>query len=403
MRSILNRYVFVPAALALLAGTLACKDNARPAAASGRGGPEAEAKSVRLVPATAQLFGKTVEATGTLAADDEASLSFKVPGRVVAISVDLGTLVRKGDAIGRLDTSDYELKVSQAQASLQQARARLGLNPAGEDTRVDLQATGTVRQAKAVLDESRANRERMVRLAETGVIARAELDRYESEYRVAEARYQDAIEEVRNRQAVLLQRASELAITRQQLADTVLRAPFDGAISERVAASGEYVAAGAPVAKLVRISPLRMRAEVPEREAAGLTTGSSVEVMVEGAGSATGRVARISPVITERSRVLTVEIEVDNSRGALRPGGFARAKIGTEVSAPAVVVPESAVVAYAGAEKVFLVSEGKAVEKLVTTGRHEGGRVELLSGLEANEMVVEVPGNLAAGQPVTVQ
>lgn len=398
----LSKHLLVLAIVCGAAVSLSCSKT--PPGASANAAPSAaEPKPVQLVPARQALFGKTVEATGTLAADDEASLAFKVPGRVVAVTVDLGTLVRKGDVVARLDTADHELRVRQAEAALQQARARLGLDPAGESTRVEIEATGTVRQAKAVLDEAAANRNRAVKLVESGVMSRAELDRAESAYRVAEARYQDAIEEVRNRQAVLMQRASELQIARQQLADTVLRAPFDGAISERIAASGEYLAAGAPVATLVRITPLRMQAQVPEREASGLVTGRAVEVTVEGAGSATGRIARISPVIAERTRVLTVEIEVDNARGALRPGGFARAKIATEVASPSVVVPESAVVAFAGAEKVFVVVDGKASEKLVTTGRREAGSIEIVSGIAADDMVVSSPAGLMHGQPVAVQ
>ena len=359
---------------------------------------------VQQVPATAELLGKTVIANGTLAADEQAAVGFKVPGRIVSISVDLGSSVRRGDPIARLDPTDYELRVQQAQAALQQIRVRLGLDPTGATARVDPEQTGVVRQARALLDEARANRERGLKLAASGVIARAELDAYESAYRVAEARYQDALEEVRNRQAQLLERQSELGLARQQLADTVLRASMDGAVSERTAAVGEFVAAGAAVVTLVRLHPLRMRAEIPEREAAGVANGQGVRVVVEGqAVEARGRVARVSPMLNEQSRVLVVEIEVNNERGELRPGGFARAEIGTAVGESAMLVPARAVVTFAGIEKVFLVREGKAVERVVTTGRREGDAIEITSGLESTDMVVADPGNLTAGQPVAVQ
>ena len=79
-----------------------------------------------------------------------------------------------------------------------------------------------VRQARAVLEESKANLERTKQLVNQGIQSQAELDRAESAYKVADSRYQDAVEEVRNRQAVLLQRRSELAIARQQLVETSL-------------------------------------------------------------------------------------------------------------------------------------------------------------------------------------
>jgi RND family efflux transporter MFP subunit len=236
------------------------------------------------------------------------------------------------------------------------------------------------------------------------VISQAEVDSYESAYRVADARYQDAVEEVRNRQAVLQQRKSELDIARQQLADTILRAPFDGAVSQRVAGTGEFVAAGAEVAKLVRLNPLRLRTEVPEREATSLRPGLAVRVSGEGApDEAPGRVARVSPVVDARSRIVVVEVEVDNVRGSLKPGGFARAEIVTDAGTTALTVPASAVVAFAGIEKVFLVKDGKAVEKLVTTGRRQGDRVEILTGLDGSEQIVAEPGNLVVGQTVAVR
>ena len=104
-------------------------------------------------------------------------------------------------------------------------------------------------------------------LWDRGLIARAEVEAAVSKLAVAEGRYQDAIEEIRNRQALLVQRRSELEIARQQLADTVIVSPMDGAVSERQASVGQYLAAGAPVVTLVRIDPLRLRLAVPEREA----------------------------------------------------------------------------------------------------------------------------------------
>src|SRR5205085_7257000 len=102
-------------------------------------------------------FGETVTANGTLAAYDQTTVSVKVPGRVRAISVDLGSVVSQGQVISQLDSTDYSLRVQQAEASLAQARARLGLAPSGNDDNVDPEKTATVRQARAVLDEARYN------------------------------------------------------------------------------------------------------------------------------------------------------------------------------------------------------------------------------------------------------
>lgn len=379
-----------------------CRSEATSSAAGAAA--SADPRPVRLVAAESRQLAETVVGNGTLAADEESALAFKVPGRLASIRIDLGSVVKEGDEIGRLDATDYELKVQQAQAALQQARVRLGLDPLGTSDRVDAEATGTVRQARAVLDEAAANRARSQKLAASGVISKAELDATESAYRVADARYQDALDEVRNRQGVLLQRRSELEIARQQLADTALRAPFGGAVSERIATQGEYLAAGAKVATLVRLHPLRLRAEIPEREAEGVRVGQPVVVHAEGqTENSEGRVVRVSPVVNQQNRVLMFEIEVNNESGRLRPGGFARAEIATAETATAVIVPASSIVTFAGIQKVLTTADGKVVERNVTTGRTEHDEVEIVSGLAAGDLVIVDPGNLTAGQPVVAR
>jgi len=131
-----------------------------------------------------------------------------------------------------------------AEAALHQARVRLGLMPDGTDDRVDVGKTSVVRQAKAQLDDAALTRERTERLWHQELVARAQLDTVVSGEQVAEARYHDAIEEARNRQAILAQRRSELEMARQALTDSVLTAPAEGIIRERRAAVGEYLAAG---------------------------------------------------------------------------------------------------------------------------------------------------------------
>jgi len=115
-------------------------------------------KTARQVKTTAVVespFGETVTANGTLAAFDQTTVSVKVPGRVKTIAVDLGSVVSKGQVIAQLDSEDYRLRVQQSEASLAQARARLGLAPDGTDDNVDPEKTATVRQARAVLGHDR--------------------------------------------------------------------------------------------------------------------------------------------------------------------------------------------------------------------------------------------------------
>jgi len=373
--------------------------------ASARQSRPGDGKTVRQVKTTAVVetpFGETVNANGTLAAFDQTTVSVKVPGRLKTIAVDLGTVVLRGQVIAQLDSDDYKLRIQQAEASLAQARARLGLSPDGTDDTVDPEKTATVRQARAVLDEARFNRERAAKLVAQGIIAKAEFDTADAGFKVAEGRYQDAYEEIRNRQGVLAQRRSELAIARQQLKDTAVVSPLDGIVQEKRTSVGEYLAAGAPIVNVVRIDPLRLRAEIPERESSTVRPGQNVRVTVDGDATIyVGQITRLSPVIAEQNRMLVVEADVRNN-GKLRPGAFAHAEIVTNDAKMAVTVPNNAIVTFAGIEKVLIVQNGKAVEKPITTGRRGNDFTEIVSGINVGEKVILEPGNLQTGQDVQV-
>ena len=391
----------------LVLGTLAgfagaCRSDYKGSTRQAGPGDNNGARQVRTARVEQTPFGETVTANGTLAAFDQSTAGVKVAGRLSSISVDLGSVVRRGQMIAQIEPNDYKLRVQQSEAALSQARARLGLSPEGNDDKVSPEQTGTVRQARAQLDEARLNRERAVRLVEQGIVAKADFDSADATYKVAQSRYQDALEEIRNRQALLAQRRSELALARQQLADTAVYAPIDGIVQLKRASVGENLAAGAPVVDIVRMNPLRLRAEVPERDASTVRFGQNVRVSVEGDNRIyVGQIKRLSPVITQQNRMLVVEADVQND-GNLRPGSFAKAEIVTNDAKMAVTVPNNAIVTFAGIEKVIVVQNGKALEKPITTGRRSGEWTEILAGLNVGDEVIVDPGNLQSGMAVEV-
>ena len=379
-----------------------CKSQYPAGARQNRAGDEKAARQVKTARVEETPFGEAVTANGTLAAYDQTTASVKVPGRLRTITVDLGSVVRLGQVIAQVEPQDYNLRVQQAEAALAQARARLGLSPDGRDDNVNPAETGTVRQARAVLDEARVNRDRSSKLVEQGVVARSDFDSADAAYKVALSRYQDAIEEIRNRQAVMAQRRSELSLARQQLADTSVRAPLAGIVQEKRASVGEYLAAGAPVVNIVKMDPLRLRAEVPEREAKNVRSGQNVRVTIDGDTNVyIGQIMRLSPVIAQQSRMLLVEADVRNN-GKLRPGAFAHAEIVTNDAQMVATVPSKAIVTFAGIEKVIVVQNGKALEKPVTTGRRNGEWTEIVAGVNVGDQVIVDPGNLQSGQAVEV-
>jgi RND family efflux transporter MFP subunit len=394
----------IGAGLLLLAGC----GGGTPKAAKGKR-PEAgtvnalPSREVRLARAESGRLARTVTVSGTLAAEEQAELGMKVAGRLETMAVDLGDRVAHGQVIARLAPTDFTLRIQQAQNALEQARARLGLSAGEPDRVVPPEQTSVVKQAAANLRQAQLTQERASNLFKQQLISRSDLDAADAGLQVADARYQDAMEDARSRQGLLMQRTAELNIARQQLADSVLTAPFDGMIRERKVSRGDYVTVGEPLVTLVRVHPLRLRLAVPERDAANVRTGQPVKLTIEGDPvEHTGEVARISPAISEDNRTLMVEARVPNQDSRLRPGAFARARIETLSAEPAVLVPVSAVVSFAGIDKVMGVEGGKAVEKRVRTGRRAGDRVEILEGIVAGDPVVVSPGNLVGGQSVMV-
>ena len=363
--------------------------------------PAEKPRAVRLVPAAKRPLPKAISAVGTLVAEDRAELSFKVPGRLQKLFVDIGSAVPAGAVLAQLERDDYAVRVEGARAALLQARARLGLPPDGAGDVVEAESTAVVRQNRARMEQAKAELDRSKSLLDQGLLSRSAYDVAEANFQVADSQYNDSLEEVNNRRAILLQRRSDLALAEQQLKDTTLTAPFAGGIQARRANLGEYLAAGAPVLVLVKMTPIRLRLEIPERDARLITKGLQVSIRREGESATyTGTVARISPALEESNRSLVVEAEIPNPAGALRPGSFVKAEIVSDAGGPALVVPASSVVVFAGIEKVVMVKEKKALERPVVTGRRTAEVVEIVSGLAEGDLVVEKPGNLATGMPV---
>lgn len=390
--------------LALL--TSACAPGGAPAGEAKSAAPAANAtaREVRSARLEAQAWPRTLRVTGELAAFEEATLSAKVPGRLESLAVDLGARVAAGQLLATVDARDYELRLAQAEAALAAARARLGLPLADGDGKdeVDPESVAVVRQARAALDEAAREEKRAAEMVRTGVATQAASDNARSALLVAEGRLADALEEVQNRRAQVLQRRADLALARAQLSDTRIVAPFAGAVTARLAGTGDYLAAGAPIARLVRFDPLRLRLDVPERSALEVHVGQALDVELEGGRHVPASLARLSPALGARSRSLLVEAELQNADGALVPGSFARAEIVLDPAARTLVAPLEALVRFAGIDKLLEVVDGKLVERRVEVGRVEGARIEILRGAAEGAELVLAPGSLQGGAAVRV-
>lgn len=361
-----------------------------------------EAHPVEVAHAALRSMEKSIPVTGSLFAQEQSVLSAKVSGRLDELRVDVGSVVQRGELIAQIERRDYELNQQQAAAALAQARAVLGLPLDGTADDVALEQVSSVKEAKAILDEASKNLARVKDLSSARISSQSELDVAQAAQTVAATRYERALDAARGLQAELAQRLAEYETAGKRLADTSVRAPFDGAVQARAAGLGEYLGAGAPIVTFVKIDPLRLRLEVPERESIQVRLGQAIRLRIEGdTNTYQGRIARISPALNELNRMLLVEADVPRT-GALRPGLFARADIVVSDHEDVISVPENAIVTFAGLEKVIGIQNGKAVERTVRTGRRMDGFVEVVTGVEPGDEVVLEPGGLRTGQPVAV-
>ncbi len=345
---------------------------------------------------------ETLNVMGTLYAYEQTRLSFKMPGYVSELHVQAGDMVEAGETVAELDDADFRLALRRAEADLQQARARLGL-AAGDSSQPNPEQTSVVSRARAEMRDAERRAERIRDLYRTESASQSELDSAETELEVAERAYEEALETALERVAVLARREAEVDQARQDLENTVLKAPFDGIVREKLTGPGEYLEEGDPAYRLVRVDPLRLRMDIPERNVPRVEPGQPVRFRFEdGSETHHTEIHRLMPELEEDSRVLTVEAEVENP-GSWRPGLFLRTEVVLADAVPSLTVPSDAVTSFVGIDRVFVVeADGTAGSREVDVGRTIEDRTVVREGLESGEEVILNPGNISSGDRVRV-
>ena len=345
------------------------------------------------------------EATGSLAGDQQTDVAPQTSGKVVAVGVDIGSYVRRGQMLVRLDDSELKLRVVQASAQVDQTKAavrqaeeKIGLRP---NQAFDPNRVADVAAAKVTLELAEKNLTRAEKLIESGDVsrsfyddARARRDQLKEQYEVALAQARQNYAGVDVARTNVANAQAQLALAQKNLQYAVIPAPIDGYVSERVADLGEYVSPQQKVVTIVRTNPLRIRIDIPEQAISVVKVGQSVSITTSAwpDKNFAGRVARIAPNVSAQSRTLTVEAEIENSGSALKPGQFATVRILQERAEPAVLIPSRAVVTDAGVNRVYVIKDGHAEQRLVQTGQTDGDLIEIRNGIAADEQVAT--GNL---------
>ena len=425
----MNRATLFALTIASL-GLVSCS-NSRQASAAG------PAVRQTVTVSTARAVARTVPAsfqeTGSFVADETSDIAPLVAGRVLATPVNVGDFVKQGQVICELDHRDAQLRLDQARAALDQATAgvrqsqsRIGLSGNGK---FDPNAVPEAAAARAAYESAQAqarlaaaDAKRYENLVASGVVSRSAFEKARTQQETAESQanaarqqYEAALNTARqsygaveNSQASLEGARAQLAQAEKGLADTTIRAPFDGFITARPVAAGEYVALTNKIVTIVRIGTMKLELQTPEQQAGRAKLGMDVAARVAAYPDRDfmGKITAINPSVDPNSRVFILEAKFANPKGELRPGMFSTARVLLPGGEQAIFVPRNAVIRDKTTDsfQVFTIEENTAHLRVVVTGDVEGDQIRIMSGLNANDTVAtSQQSDLFDGAPVKVR
>lgn len=358
------------------------------------------AVDVTTAPAITRELPRFFEATGSFIADEQTDVAPSISGKVVAIGVELGSYVKQGQMIVRLDENDSRIRLDQtlaqlqqAQAAVRQAEAKIGLRP---NQNFDPTRVADVGSARVALELAEKQLRRFERLIETGDVSRSSYDQQKAQRDQLQQQYEVALTRARqDYAAVIAARAgvsnaeTQVAQARRNLSYALVYSPINGYVAERPADLGEYVSPATKVATVVSTNPLRVRIDIPEQAITSIQMGQSVSVSVSAYPDRnfSGRVHHVAPSVTPNSRTLTIEAQVENPDGLLKPGQFATVRILQAQTSAAVLVPLRSIRAESGTSYVFIIKDGRAEKRIVQLGQADGDLVEIKTGVAAGEQV----------------
>lgn len=325
----------------------------------------------------ARPLNRTLQLTGSLVPDDTINVVFEVPGHINSIAVDFGQAVRKGQVLAQLDRAELSFQLERAKSAVNQALARIGLDPSQVNVTPD--STPAIRQARAQMEDASTKFESARKLYQSGDISQQRFIEMEKAFQARQAAFEAQRDDLRTQLASVSALRADVGLVEKRLGDTVLRAPFDAIVSSRAAAPGQYVKEGATVLTLVKAYPLRLRVEVPEGDIASAQIGTTLTFTTDATpGTEFHAVVRqLNPTLDAKSRTLVAEARPVENDARLRPGSFVQVKLATRNPQIVHLVPKQAVYSIAGLSKVFAIRQGKAVELRFQPGAEVDGWVEV--------------------------
>ena len=379
----------VSTAALIVAIAFAATSCAKGETAAARGRDEA-VKSVKVEPVGQQTVMRSVEVVGTLAAIDEVTVSSEADGVVSKIFHDLGDHVHAGDVMVELDREKAEYNLTQQRAALARTLAQYG---APDPQHLPEAAkTPDVQKATADLAQAKQGFDRASQLFKRTLVPQQTLDDAATALQSKQAGYDLSLQGAKNLEASIQAADAAMKLADRQLRDTYIRAPFDGYVQRRFVNLGQLVkgsGAPVPVMGVVRIDPLRVTGEIPEKMVPWIAVGQPVELHVDAYPdkAIAGKMSRISPAVNAATRAFPFEALVPNDGALLKPGTFARVSVRTNKADTVLTLPYAALQYRYGVNRVFVVTGDRLAAKELKVGERLGDRIEIVSGVTAGDPV----------------
>lgn len=327
---------------------------------------------VSLVVAQSTTAADSMEAVGTVRAAQSTRIASQTMGNIVEIRAQEGDRVQGGQVLAVIDDAQSRAAVEQSAAAVTAAQKE-------------------VSSAESELALAQSTQKRYQQLYDKKSVSPQEFDEIKTRSQAAEARRDTA-------RAGEAQAGAALTQARTSLADTQVRAPFAGVVTEKKADAGTFASPGTPLFTLEDTRNYRLEAAVDESDIRVVHVGEAVPVVLDSLGNAEfhGRVAQIVPAADPSSRSFLVKIELP-ADARFRSGLFGRAYFPRGVRT-ALSIPQAAVVERGQLRGVFVIDANQIAQlRYLTLGKASGEQVEVLSGLQQGERLVAAPGDRELG------
>lgn len=363
--------------------------------------------SVKVIKASTDIVGNSASFNASLEASEEGTISNKVGGKVVRVSLENGQTVSAGQALAKIDDTDIRnnIKSSEAQLAATQAQLRSAESSANSSQ------IGISKQ-QTNLETAKRNYDRTKALYDQGAESKVNLEVAESSLKLAQADLESARASAESSslstetQRANIQKAqTDLSTLRESLQNTVITAPTSGVISGKSITVGQYLSPGAALGKVENISPIYAVIEVKDSDLSYVKLGAQAKFKLSNEDSVEydGVVKSIDGSADSASRVFKCRIQIDNKDGKLKPGVFGNIKITTDENKKVITLPLKAIGGSEGNYYIFINNNGVAKKQTITTGEISGDIVEIKSGVKDGESVITTNvGTLQDGDGVKV-